>query len=95
MTLCKGTKYDLDCWHDQAGRLLLGTVSPPTVFLENSHLAQRHINAFLFACTLRRKRSELGDFAKKQEIPIALVIPAEVRDSIPDALWPNAQNNGL
>lgn len=64
-----------------------GTVSPPTVFLENAHLAQRHINAFLFAETSRQNRNELGDYARKQEIPISLVIPPGMRATIPNAWW--------
>jgi hypothetical protein len=64
---------------------MLGTVSPPTVFLENAHLAQRHMNAFLFAGTLRDRRHELGDYGRKQEIPIAVVIPPDMRAAIPDA----------
>jgi hypothetical protein len=88
VTMCKGTKYDLDCWREPHARLMLGTVNPPTVFLENAHLAHRHINAFLFAGTLREKRGELGDFARKQQIPIAVVIPPDMRDAIPDPWWP-------
>jgi len=96
MTLCKGTKYDLDCWREPHERLMLGTVNPPTVFLENAHLAQRHMNAYLFAETLRGKRAELGDYAKKQQIPIAVVIPPDMRDAIPDAWWPkNAKQRFL
>ena len=88
VTLCKGTKYDLDCWREPHARLMLGTVNSPTVFLENAHLAQRHLNAFLFAGTLREKRGELGDFATKQEIPISVVIPPDMRQDIPDHWWP-------
>lgn len=88
VTLCKGTKYDLDCWREPNERLMLGTVNPPTVFLENAHLAQRHINAYLFAETLRSLRSELGEYARKQEIPIAVVIPPDLRSGIPDTWWP-------
>ncbi|MCX7824474.1 MAG: DEAD/DEAH box helicase [Verrucomicrobiae bacterium] len=88
VTLCKGTKYDLDCWRKPDERLMLGTVNPPTVFLENAHLAQRHINAYLFAETLRSMRAELGEYARKQEIPIALVIAQDMRDGIPDTWWP-------
>lgn len=89
VTLCKGTKYDLDCWREPGQRLMRGTVNPPTVFLENAHLAQRHINAFLLAGTLQEKRGELGNFARKQEIPIAIVIPPDTRSTIPDAWWPS------
>jgi ATP-dependent helicase YprA (DUF1998 family) len=88
VTLCKGTKYDLDCWREPNKRLMLGTVNPPTVFLENAHLAQRHINAYLFAETLRSMRTELSEYAGKQEIPIAVVIPQGLRDGIPDTWWP-------
>jgi len=88
VTLCKGTKYDLDCWREPNERLMLGTVNPPTVFLENAHLAQRHVNAHLFAETLRSMRTELGEYAGKQEIPVAVVIPPDLRDEIPDVWWP-------
>jgi ATP-dependent helicase YprA (DUF1998 family) len=88
LTLCKGTKYDLDCWRAPEKQLMNGTVNPPTVFLENAHLAQRHINAYLFAETLRSMRTELGEYARKQEIPIAVVIPPDLRDGIPDTWWP-------
>ena len=88
VTLCKGTKYDLDCWREPHERLMLGTVNPPTVFLVNAHLAQRHMNAFLFAEALRGKRGELGDYARKQQIPIAVVIPPDMRDAIYDKWWP-------
>ena len=88
VTLCKGTKYDLDCWREPHERLMLGTVNPPTVFLENAHLAQRHMNAYLFAETLRAMRGELGDYARKQQIPIAVVIPPDMRGVIPDNWWP-------
>lgn len=88
VTLCKGTKYDLDCWKEPNERLMCGTVNPPTVFLENAHLAQRHINAFLFATALRNEKEKLGEWAGKQKIPIAFLIPMEERDSIPDSWWP-------
>jgi hypothetical protein len=88
VTLCKGTKYDLDCWREPHERLMLGTVNPPTVFLANAHLAQRHMNAYLFAEALRGKRGELGDYARKQQIPIAVVIPPDMRDAIYDKWWP-------
>ena len=53
VTLCRGTKYDLDMWRDPT-RLMSGAMRAPTVFLENRVIAQRHFNAVAFAAFLRR-----------------------------------------
>jgi len=85
VTLCKGTKYDLDCWREPGARLMAGTVNPPTVFLGNAHLAQRHINAVFFAAALRASLPLLDTLARRQQIPLGVCLSAEVRTGLPSA----------
>ncbi len=93
VTLCKGTKYDLDCWKQPEQRLMQGTVNPPSVFLLNAHLAQRHLNAFFFASALRRNIATLGVLARRQQIPLGICIPLELRQELPPSWFPPGAQN--
>ena len=65
-----------------------GTVQPPTVFLKNRSIAQRHFNAVIFAYFLRIKlRDELllGKLPG-QKIPLQPFLPTEIREQIPPGL---------
>lgn len=93
VTLCKGTKYDLDCWKQPEQRLMQGTVNPPSVFLLNAHLAQRHLNAFFFASVLRDNIGVLGSLARKQQIPLGICIPQELRKGLPANFFPKGAEN--
>ncbi|GEP45873.1 DEAD/DEAH box helicase [Brevifollis gellanilyticus] len=93
VTLCKGTKYDLDCWRQPEQRLMQGTVNPPSVFLLNAHLAQRHLNAYFFASALRASMETLGSLARKQQIPLGICIPQELRTGLPLNWFPQGTQN--
>lgn len=84
VTLCRRTKYDADAWNDPP-RLMSGEVRTPTVFIENSVIAQRHINAVVFAKFLRTKIADehaLGQI--KQQTRLEGFLPREARVGIPD-----------
>ncbi len=95
VTLCKGTKYDLDCWRQPEQRLMQGTVNPPSVFLLNAHLAQRHLNAYFFASALRENMATLGSLARKQQIPLGICIPQELRKGLPANSFPNGTESAV
>lgn len=84
VTLCRGTKYDLDMWLDPA-RLMSGAMRAPTVFLENRIIAQRHFNAVAFAAFLRQldTAGQLRD--KKQSIRLEGFLPITPRTNLPKA----------
>jgi len=85
VTLCRGTKYDLDMWREPT-RLMSGSMRAPTVFLENRVIAQRHFNAIAFAAFLREldAAGHLPD--RKQSIRIEGFLPLEARAQLP-ATW--------
>jgi hypothetical protein len=84
VTLCRGTKYDLDMWNNPA-RLMSGTMRPPTVFLENRVIAQRHFNAVAFAAYLRMLDTEGFLPERKQRIRLEGFLPPDARAQIPIA----------
>ena len=84
VTLCRGTKYDLDMWNDPA-RLMSGTMRPPTVFLENRVIAQRHFNAVAFAAFLRKLDADSFLPERKQRIRLEGFLPPDARAQIPTA----------
>jgi len=84
VTLCRRTKYDSDAWKDPS-RLMSGVVRPPTVFLSNYFIAQRHFNAVAFARFLRIRlfdQDAMGEV--KQQIPLGPFLTVESRANIPD-----------
>ena len=86
VTLCRRTKYDADSWVDPT-RLMSGAVKTPAVFLLNSHIAQRHFNAVVFAQFLKIKLGDqkvLGPLG--QSIKLKPFLPLEVRSSVPPGL---------
>jgi len=87
VTICRRTKYDADSW-DEPSRLMSGTIRPPTVFLKNRLIAQRHFNAVAFARFLRVKlRDELAlGEPPGQKIALEPFLPTAVRESIPPGL---------
>ncbi|MDQ3748611.1 MAG: hypothetical protein M3367_06320, partial [Acidobacteriota bacterium] len=87
VTLCKRTKYDADAWENPSERLMTGEISPPTVFIENRFIAQRHFNAVVFARFLREKLIDEKLLREiKQKTPLAPFLAPEKRASIP-ANW--------
>ncbi len=87
VTICRRTKYDADAWKEPI-RLMSGTIRPPTVFLKNRLIAQRHFNAVAFARFLRVKlRDELalGELPG-QKISLEPFLPTAVREGIPPGL---------
>lgn len=87
VTICRRTKYDADAW-EEPSRLMSGTIRPPTVFLKNRLIAQRHFNAVAFARFLRVKlRDELalGELPG-QKISLEPFLPTAVREGIPPGL---------
>ncbi len=82
VTLCRGTKYDLDMWNDPA-RLMSGKMRPPTVFLENHVIAQRHFNAVAFAAFLRNLDADGFLPENKQRIRLEGFLPPTTRAQIP------------
>jgi hypothetical protein len=85
VTLCKRTKYDADAWENPSERLMTGEISPPTVFIENRFIAQRHFNAVVFARFLREKLIEEKLLREiKQKTPLAPFLVPEKRASIPN-----------
>ena len=84
VTLCRGTKYDLDMWRDPA-RLMSGVTRAPTVFLKNRVIAQRHFNAVAFAAFLRELDANGLLPEKKQRIRLEGFLPPEARAQVPSA----------
>lgn len=87
VTICRRTKYDADAW-EEPSRLMSGTIRPPTVFLKNRLIAQRHFNAVAFARFLRVKlRDELvlGELPG-QKISLEPFLPTAMREGIPPGL---------
>ena len=72
---------------------MAGTMNPPSVFLLNAHLAQRHLNAFFFASALRDNIATLGSLAKKQQIPLGICLPQELRKGLPPNWFPQGAQN--
>ncbi len=84
VTLCKRTKYDADAWENPSERLMTGEISPPTVFIKNRFIAQRHFNAVIFARFLRVKLIDEKVLREiKQKTPLAPFLAPEKRASIP------------
>lgn len=84
VTICRRTKYDSDMWREPS-RLMSGVVSPPTVFVQNKIIAQRHFNAVAFAKFLREKVGDeklLGSEIK-QQTRLAAFLPIDSRKGIP------------
>jgi Domain of unknown function (DUF1998)/Helicase conserved C-terminal domain len=85
VTLCKRTKYDADAWENPSERLMTGEITPPTVFIENRFIAQRHFNAVVFAQFLREKLVEEKILREiKQKTPLAPFLSLESRKNIPN-----------
>jgi hypothetical protein len=84
VTLCRGTKYDLDMWQHPES-LMSGRMRAPTVFLKNRIIAQRHFNAVAFAAFLRDLDAQglLPD--RKQRIRLEGFLPPEARAQLPPA----------
>lgn len=94
VTLCRRTKYDSDAWEDPS-RLMSGAVSPPTVFISNYFIAQRHFNAVAFARFLRLRlldQHALGDLG--QQIRLEAFLLPQSRVGIPNGLS-HLQSAGL
>ena len=85
VTLCRGTKYDLDMWRDPT-RLMSGAMRAPTVFLENRVIAQRHFNAVAFAAFLRRLDADGFLPPQKQRIRLEGFLSLDSRSQLP-ATW--------
>jgi hypothetical protein len=85
VTLCRGTKYDLDMWRDPT-RLMSGAMRAPTVFLENRVIAQRHFNAVAFAAFLRVLDAHAFLPPQTQRIRLEGFLPLEARSQLP-ATW--------
>jgi hypothetical protein len=84
VTLCKRTKYDADAWENPSEHLMTGEISPPTVFIENRFIAQRHFNAVVFASFLREKLIDEKTLREiKQKTPLAPFLNPDKRTSIP------------
>ncbi len=86
VTVCRRTKYDADAWRDPS-RLMSGTIRPPTVFLNNQLIGQRHFNAVAFACFLRTKLCDevvLGTLPG-QKVPLEPLLPTPLRERVSPA----------
>ncbi len=84
VTMCRRGKYDADMWNDPP-RLMSGQVRPPTVFLGNPIIAQRHFNALAFGAFLRQKvlnEQVLGEPA--QRTSLEALLPEDCLASLPD-----------
>jgi ATP-dependent helicase YprA (DUF1998 family) len=82
--VCRRSKYDADMWREPA-RLMSGAVRPPTVFIKNKIIAQRHLNAVAFAKFLRLKVRDEKLLGKeiKQQIRLAAFLSPESRKGVP------------
>lgn len=84
VTICRRTKYDSDMWK-QPSLMMSDVVRPPTVFIQNQIIAQKHFNAVVFAKFLREKIADeklLGKDAK-QQIRLAAFLPIDARKGVP------------
>lgn len=94
VTLCRRSQYDSDAWEDPP-RLMSGEVRPPTVFISNKVIAQRHFNAVAFAKFLSSKiRDERALGAVEQQIRLEAFLALEHRASIPSD-WVKVQPSDL
>lgn len=83
VTLCRRSQYDSDAWDDPP-RLMSGEVRPPTVFIKNRVIAQRHFNAVAFAKFLKSKiREEHALGMVEQQIRLEAFLAPEHRAAIP------------
>lgn len=84
VTLCRRTKYDADAWNDPP-RLMSGEIRTPTVFTRNKVIAQRHLNAVLFAKFLKQKiANEQALGTMRQHIRLEAFLPKTSRSDIPE-----------
>lgn len=85
VTLCRRTKYDADAWNNPP-RLMSGAVRPPTVFLQNSVIAQRHFNALVFSRFLRIRIADENVLGRPgQQIRLEVFLPLDSRQGIPES----------
>lgn len=83
VTLCRRSQYDTDAWENPP-RLMSGEVRPPTVFMSNRVIAQRHFNAVAFAKFLKSKiREEHVLGTVEQQIRLEAFLGLEHRVAIP------------
>jgi hypothetical protein len=85
VTLCRGTKYDLDMWQ-LPDSLMSGRMRAPTVFPKNRVIAQRHFNAVAFGAFLRDLDTQRLLPDRKQRIRLEGFLPLEAREKLPP-LW--------
>jgi ATP-dependent helicase YprA (DUF1998 family) len=84
VTLCRRTKYDADAWNNPP-RLMSGAVRPPTVFLQNRVIAQRHFNAVVFSRFLRIRIADENVLGPPgQQIRLEAFLPPDSRLGIPE-----------
>ena len=84
VTLCRRTKYDADAWNNPP-RLMSGAVRPPTVFVQNRVIAQRHFNALVFSRFLRIRIADENVLGRPgQQIRLEAFLPPESRQGIPE-----------
>lgn len=83
VTLCRGTRYDLDMW-SAPERLMTGTMRAPAVFLANRIIAQRHFNAVVFAAFLRELNGTGRLPGEKQKIRLEGFLATEARSELPN-----------
>ena len=84
VTLCRRTKYDADAWNNPP-RLMSGAVRPPTVFIQNRVIAQRHFNALVFSRFLRIRIADENVLGRPgQQIRLEVFLPTDSRQSIPE-----------
>jgi len=84
VTLCRRTKYDADAWNNPP-RLMSGAVRPPTVFIQNRVIAQRHFNALAFSRFLRIRIADENVLGRPgQQIRLEVFLPIDSRQSIPE-----------
>ena len=86
VTVCRRTKYDADAWREPE-RLMSGAIRPPTVFLKNQLIAQRHFNAVVFARFLRVKLVDEGALGALtgQKVALEPLLPSSLRERITPA----------
>jgi hypothetical protein len=84
VTLCRRTKYDADAWNNPP-RLMSGAVRPPTVFIQNRVIAQRHFNALVFSRFLRIRIADENALGRPgQQIRLEVFLPPDSRQGIPE-----------
>jgi predicted RNA-binding Zn-ribbon protein involved in translation (DUF1610 family) len=86
VTVCRRTKYDADAWREPE-RLMSGIIRPPSVFLKNRLIAQRHFNAVVFARFLRVKLCDEGVLGvlTGQKVALEPLLPSSLRERIAPA----------